>query len=684
MDLDIAFSPLLPLPLIAAAVGVAALVAVLGLARRGRGALWRLAASLLIAVALVEPSLIAEEREPLHDVAVLVVDRSPSQRVTGRLEETDKAAAALREKLAAFDDLDLREISVGGGADGTQIFAALSAELSDLAPDRIAGVVVVTDGEIHDVPDTKAALGFEAPVHTVLAGNPDEEDRRLVVEEAPRFGLVGDMVEVAVRVDELGPGAAGTGEAVRVVARLDGEEVYGRRVGLGERTRLFFRLAHPGASIIEIEAEAGPHELTLRNNRAIVTVNGVRDRLKVLLVSGEPYQGERTWRNLLKSDPAVDLVHFTILRPPNKFDGTPEDELALINFPKEELFTERLHEFDLIIFDRYRLREVLDYATFDNIAGYVEKGGALLVTAGPAFASRDSLYRTPLERVLPARPTGRILEKGYRPALTDVGRRHPVTAVLARDGEEGWGRWFRLVEVESDTGESLMTGADGKPLLVLACIGEGRVAELMSDQAWLWARGFEGGGPQAELMRRLAHWLMKEPDLDEESLSLVAGPDGLTVSRRTLSDAAPAVTLTGPDGKTSEVTLAPSGPGAFTAEVEADEPGIYKATQGTLSAVAALGDAGGPEFDDVRATDTLMKALAAETGGGIEWLSKRGVPDLRRVGEARAAAGTGWLGLRRTGSYTVRSAKSVPLLPLAAFLALALVATVAGWRREAK
>ena len=97
-------------------------------------------------------------------------------------------------------------------------------------------------------------------------------------------------------------------------------------------------------------------------------INGVRDRLRVLLVSGEPHAGERTWRNLLKSDASVDLVHFTILRPPEKQDGVPVDELSLIAFPTRELFIEKIEDFDLIIFDRYRRRGILPSLYLENIA----------------------------------------------------------------------------------------------------------------------------------------------------------------------------------------------------------------------------------------------------------------------------------------------------------------------------
>ena len=169
-------------------------------------------------------------------------------------------------------------------------------------------------------------------------------------------------------------------------------------------------------NIVEIEAAPlSGGELTLVNNRAVVSIDGVRDKLRVLLVSGEPNPGERTWRNLLKSDPSVDLVHFTILRPPEKQDGTPINELSLIAFPTRELFQQKIDQFQLIIFDRYARQGVLPMIYFDNITRYVRDGGAVLVDAGPDYASQTSIWHTPLDVVLPAEPSGSVTNEAFRP-----------------------------------------------------------------------------------------------------------------------------------------------------------------------------------------------------------------------------------------------------------------------------
>ena len=205
-----------------------------------------------------------------------------------------------------------------------------------------------------------------------------------------------------------------------------------RTVTPGSTVNAQIPIPHAGPNIVEIEASPLEDELTPVNNRAVVSIDGVRDKLRVLLVSGEPHAGERTWRNLLKSDASVDLVHFTILRPPEKQDGTPINELSLIAFPTRELFQQKINEFHLIIFDRYARQGVLPIIYFDNIARYVREGGAVLVAAGPDYASPTSIWRTPLEQILPAEPSGRTIEMPFHAQLTDAGKRHPVTRGLDR------------------------------------------------------------------------------------------------------------------------------------------------------------------------------------------------------------------------------------------------------------
>jgi len=691
----LAASPLVAWWLIAALGGLAVLVLAVGLWRRARGLWWRCAAVAMLIAALVNPSLVEEKRSPLRDVAIVVVDESPSQSIGNRTQATEAALAALKDRLAKEPDLDVRIVragkpQTGAGDDGTHLFAALARAMSDVPRQRLAGIVMITDGQVHDVPAGTAAAIAErigAPLHALLSGQPDEGDRRLVVAHAPSFGLVGKEVPLSVRVEDV-PQKKGSPAEAKLTWRKDGGQPHQIVVPVGRDVPLSIPIDHGGPNILELSVEPGPQELTLVNNHAAVVVNGVRDRLRVLLVSGEPHPGERVWRNILKSDPSVDLVHFTILRPPEKQDGTPIRELSLIAFPIRELFDVKLDEFDLIIFDRYSRRGIIPQAYLDNVVRYVRNGGAFLEAAGPSFGTPLSLSRTPLGTILPTEPTGNVYEEGYKPELSDVGRRHPVTEDLPGAGKPGetpsWGRWFRQVEARVHQGTTIMSGEHGEPLLVLDRVGKGRVAQLLSDQMWLWARGFEGGGPQAELLRRLAYWLMKEPDLEENDLRAAVEGDRLIVTRQSLEPDDSPVTVTAPDGKTQSLALAPQTGGRSTGNLAITQMGLYRVSDGKHTALAAAGPLNPVEFADVRTTPDKLAPVAEATGGGIFWAGDGTIPDIRRVSAGRAAAGRGWLGLRENGDYVVTGFAEVPLLPGIAALLLTIGTLLAAWRREGR
>src|ERR1700760_1052665 len=433
MQYGIAFTPLVPTLVLWIALAAIVVISALLLLGRSRGAAVRVAALALILLALANPSFTREEREPLSSVAAGVIDRSPSQGFGERTRETEQAQEALVNSLKQIKGLEVRVVEAGqadGETDGTKLFGALSSTLSDVPTDRVAGAFMITDGRVHDIPANAAALGFSAPVHALITGRKDERDRRIAIAAAPRFGIVGQTQTITYRLDDQGI----SGERAKVVVRRDGDVINERTVLSGQIANIDIDIKHAGPNIIEIEASPLENELTLVNNRAVVAIDGVRDRLRVLLVSGEPHAGERTWRNLLKSDASVDLVHFTILRPPEKQDGTPINELSLIAFPTRELFQQKINEFQLIIFDRYARQGVLPIIYFDNIARYVREGGAVLVAAGPDYASPTSIWRTPLDAILPAEPDGNVTDQAFRPSLTELGQRHPVTRGL--DGAE--------------------------------------------------------------------------------------------------------------------------------------------------------------------------------------------------------------------------------------------------------
>jgi hypothetical protein len=675
----------------AGAVLAGVLVALL-LLRRSRGALLRALSLAALLLALANPTLRQEERESLANIAIVVVDESLSQSIGGRPEQTAAIRRELESKLAGIANLQVRWVTSsrpnGETASGTNLFADLNSALANTPPDRLAGVIMITDGQVHDVPKAAQTLGFDAPVHALLTGQPDEFDRRIEVLKAPRYGIVGSTRDIEARVVETGRRGR-AGDRVTLKIRREGRADETRSTQIGRTVQIPMPFPHAGQNIVEVELETASGELTPANNRVVVVAEGVRENLRVLLVSGEPHAGERTWRNLLKSDASVDLVHFTILRPPEKQDGTPINELSLIAFPTRELFQQKISEFQLIIFDRYARQGVLPLIYFDNIAKYVQDGGAVMVAAGPDYASPTSIWRTPLDEVLPAEPSGDVTEEPFFARLTQAGERHPVTRGLegSDTNPPHWSQWFRLVNIKRSSGTSVMDGPDGKPLLVLAREGKGRVALLLSDHIWLWARDYEGGGPHLDLLRRLSHWLMKQPELEEEALRLKVQGRTITVERQTMSDSVNAVTLTAPTGAARTLALHPDGPGIWHSSVEANELGLWRATDGKLTALANVGPANPREFQEVTSTTDVLRKLAQATGGEARRLDEgRGLtmPRVTPVRTATAFQGDDWIGLKMRDASVVRGIGVLPVFSGLLGLLLLIGSLAATWAREGR
>ncbi len=676
------FDPLVAWPVLYALAALAALGLALALWRGLSGAWLRVLTALALLAAIANPALQREDRAPLSDIVLLVVDESASQTLSDRKAQTDAAVARITAQVAALPNTELRTIRFSDGAEdaGSLAMTALAEAMAEEPRARIAGAILVSDGRIHDL---GLAPQMPAPLHLLLTGRETDWDRRLIVKNAPAFAILNEEVKLTLRIEDEGAAPGDTQADLTITVDDAAPQTY--TIPVGQDIDLPVRLPHGGMNVLQFATPQAEGELTDRNNAAVVQINGVRDRLRVLLVSGEPHAGERVWRNLLKSDANVDLVHFTILRPPEKQDGIPVSELSLIAFPTRELFVEKIKDFDLIIFDRYRMRGILPMSYLENVANYVKEGGTVLVAAGPEYGAVDSLWRSPLAEVLPVEPTARVIEQGFRPELTELGKKHPVTEGLeALAPKGGWGRWFRLVEVKPVAGQVVMSGPDDRPLLVLNRVGKGRVAVLASDQAWLWGRGFEGGGPQLELLRRLAHWMLKEPDLEEEALTATAKGDRLTITRRSIAPNPPGdVTITAPDGSTTALPMPETGPGRYQADWQAPAMGLYRLEQGDLTRVIAVGPPAPREFVQTIASGAELDPVIAPTNGGITRI-EGGLPEIRTVREGRPATGRGWIGITPRGAYVTQDITLSPLLPAWAWLLLAALLALTAWLVEGR
>jgi hypothetical protein len=693
-DYRLALAPMLPVWALIA-LGLVALAALLWSARtRPAAAALRALALGLVLFALVDPSLVREQRQGLDDVVAIVLDRSASQSFGARRAQTDAAAAELRKRLEALGKVDVRVIEAGArDADGTRLFDALQGGLADTPPERVGAVFMITDGVVHDIPADAAGFGYKAPLHALITGRPDEYDRRVALIEAQRFGLVGKPTTIRARVVEQG---ASSGAPVRLTVSRDGVRVAEIDAAPGRELSIPVTVDHAGPNVVELDADVGQGEVTALNNKAVVIVEGVRDRLKVLLVSGEPHQGERMWRNLLMADPNVELVHFTILRPPEKQDGTPISELSLIAFPTADLFGPKITEFDLIVFDRYANQTILPTIYFENIARYVREGGALFMAVGPEFAGAESLYQTPLGAVSPAAPSGGIVERGFRARVTETGQKHPVTRGLLGDDSEAptvdgskWGEWRRMIGGALRPGAmALLAGPSQAPLLALKREDKGRVGILLSDQIWLWARGHDGGGPYLDLLRRSAHWLMKEPELEEEALRATARGREIAIERQSLGTVAREAVVTAPDGVETRVALAPAEPGLSRGRLTVERYGLYRVKDGDKTALVNVGPDNPKEFQEVVSTTEHLTPIAAATGGTVRRLAgSDGAVTLPRLAAMRQAplyGGSDYVAIRRTEASVTTGVASAPLgLGVWALLAL-LGAAVAAWLVEGR
>lgn len=681
--MNIFFQPLFGLPWISLFAVAALAIIAFGFYAGARGMILRAGGGALLVLALLNPVIHLDEREPVKDIALLVVDHSESQKLGTRLAETDKAADDIKKRIDEIGNTELRitNVTSGGPEGGTRAFAAFNRALGDIPQNRFAGAFFITDGEIHDVPEGKTLAQLPGPIHGLISGAKNESDRKLVIDHAPEFTLVGQSAKISFHVEDQG----GNGQGVPVTLTQSGVEPKHLVVNPGAAAEVNVDISHAGKNYISLSAELRPGEISSANNTDFATINGIRDRLRVLLVSGQPNPGERTWRNLLKADSAVDLVHFTILRPPEKQDGTPVSELSLIPFPTRELFIDKLNKFDLVIFDRYQREAILPDEYIANIADYVKGGGALLVASGPDFAEADGLASTPLDDVLAAQPIGSITEKPFKPLLTEIGERHPVTQNLkgASRTDPSWGKWFRVIDAtpaDDDQAQTLMQGPDNLPLLVLRHVENGRVAQILSDQGWLWARGYDGGGPEAEMLKRIAHWLMKEPELEEERLTAHAQSNDIVIDRYGLGDDYKTVSAQAPSGKTQDVALTKVGPGHFQGRLTPEEPGLFMLRDGTLEAVAAAANGDAKEQADLLATTKKLDPVTAATGGGVGWIVD-GLPRIAKQASGSSYAGSGWMNLKANGltrTVAVREwALSTSIFSLAVLL---LVASLMWWR----
>ena len=682
----LSYTPLLPVWIIITFAVISALLCLWMMRNAPLAGVMRLLTCGLITVFFLQPNLREEVFSGLDDIVLLLSDQSASQSLGERQAQIEEAQRVLKERLETQANVEIREYNLRSEEE-TDLRSALQQGLSDIPRGQLSGVFMITDGQSSTELPTPQSLNIDVPVHTLLTGNRQDTDRVLEIINAPRYGIINEEAEIKFKVSDLGM----ENRLANILIKIDGRQLANRTVRVGEEETLWVKLDKPGKTLVELIASPMDGELTNRNNRAVLEVSVIRDRLRVLLISGEPHAGERVWRNLLKSDPAVDLIHFTILKPATKPRIAAQEELALIRFPENELFLEKLDEFDVLIFDRYTYRGVMSPLHFDNISRYVQEGGAILISSGPEFIGMSSIAtRRNLSYILPARPDGSINDIPFIPEVSETGQKHPVTNALT--GQTEWGRWLRSLGVTVSGGQTLLERENGAPLLVVDRVGNGRVGLLLSDHVWLWARDFDGGGPHRELLKRLVHWLMKEPELEEEAVILRSNfsDNRLTIMRRSLQTEIAPITVEAPDGTITTLTLEKDDDGQFSGSLTVQETGFYTATTQsrdgrTLFDVVAHGISTPKEFLHVIATPETVAPLAEQSSAGI-YRIENGIPSIRAVRSTQSAAPTlydgGWAGIVQKRARNIETVTEKPLLPRAIWLLLIASCLLLAWIAE--
>lgn len=656
---------------------------------RKKAMLPRVIALTALILTLLSTSILSTTTHKKDGIVLVVADQSYSNTIDGRTAQTQNALAQITQKLDKQSGIDYKVINAPDAQDKfseTNLFKAIDKELSNIPPKQRSGVVIISDGNIHDIPDLSTAQLREkyGPIHHIITGKANEKDRRLEIKKSPLYGLKGSEAQIDFVVyDTVTP--SNTPVQVTITTPNGEKEQISARIG--KKESVYIPIEHAGVNPVEIYVEPLKDEISLANNRRAVLIQGVRDKLNVLLVSGAPHEGGRYWRSLLTSDAAIELIHFTILRDIDSRDNTPRNEMALIPFPHQQLFHKQLDNFDLIIFDRYRNQGILQDKTYKNIAEYVRGGGALLVASGPEYLSDKSVYRTPLKDILLASPDNDLYETAFKPQRTPRGKTHPITRAIA-DGQfdgENWANWLRQIKVNPGNEKILLSGHNEQPLLLIGEKDDGRVIQLTSDQIWLWAREYKQGGPYIDLMRKMIHWLLKEPSLEEGQIELSIQGETIRVKRYTAPENE-TITYTAPSGEMKPLSLQKSPDGLYRGSIVADEQGLYSVQAGDNSAYIIYGAYDTIEQTKlIRAKDTTQN-ITRNTGGTYfevdksEGISTKMLPPSFN----KKYYGLNTIGFRESQYAETLKVNFAPLLPNWVYFLLCGLFILYAWHRESK
>ena len=600
---------------------------------------------MLLTLIVINPKKNVKEELFYKNIVLVALDKTLSMSETKKTEEVELINKYIESTILTYDKFIKKEVLLENSDieekdSGTNFFSTLKKELNKINKDRVAGIIFVTDGQIHDIEEYSDKLD-NIPIHFIIVGKENELDRVLKTYNVPDYSIVGEQVNFDLIVEDYY-----TKKDLVADIILDGKKYLSKKIKPNKNYQISIPIYHAGENVLEIKVKKLPGEISEINNYKIHKIKGVHEKLRVMLISGEPNMGLRSLRNLLNSDPSIELVHFTILRPPSKRDLTPVKELSLIPFPTDELFAADISKFSLIIFDQYSLQGVLPKKYLSNITNFVLKGGALLDIAGPEYAKQTSIINSPLKIILPTNPLDELGVEEFKPELTELGLRHPITNKLITNYKnKPWGSWNRFIKTEKKSGKILLKHKN-YPILVASQVGDGRVVQLLSDQTWIWKKSITESGPLTELVRNTIHWLLKTPELEENFLNFTKNSNIINVTLNTLLPGNANAKITSPSNKTINFLMKDNNSGGLNGQFISNELGKHKLEVKGITKYIYLGQKNNKELEDIKSTENKVNILSKTKNNISTHWYESGMPKILIIYNDKILSGQNWIGIK--------------------------------------
>jgi uncharacterized membrane protein len=635
---------------------------------------------LLLGLLLLKPQLeLTKSHSQKNSIAVLLDDSKSmsiqtfptEEKRMARVQETLKANenyfAGLKKNFNVdtfFISDHIEPVSVVDGRyqarwPNTDFSKVLTELKKHYAKKPLAGVFLFTDGAdlTHLSGDPSRELveilaGFKSPVHTFQAGsNESFKDLSIQSLQAPDFGFVFQPIHLTVSLNASSMGNKNIPLVLKEGKNILISKMVEIREGQADyQVELQFTPRDLGQRVYSLSVPLFAGESIASNNRRDFQVKVIRDRTRVLHLNGRPSWDSRYLREVLVSNPKVDLLSFFILRTLSDDVAAPTSELSLIPFPSNLLFSDYLNSFDLVIFQNFRFESFIDKKLLGNIKNYVEQGGAFLMIGGELSFQGGGYDRTPIEDILPVsmQKAGKnYSNEEFKPIVGKKLQRHPILRLEKKEAFnlKAWQSLPLLnglnLGLTSKPKSQVLFGYKMKgnliPVLAVQKTGKGRTAVLATDSSWNWnfRRVGEGGSGRyyERFWNNVIDWITNAPDtrllrLETDKEQYKEGEEVLVRFNVLGDDYTPAVkekvtlSLIKVSGEKEEHLLEadqngdgvfqflPDREGFYSVEIELDRNGEK------LSDKISFGMSGETaEFDKPLVNASLLKNIAGITGG---------------------------------------------------------------------